>query len=149
MTPGLTPSQTVGPYLSLGLPWPAGADAPGEVRVRIAGRVLDGEGVPVPDALVETWDPEARAFCRCPTDDDGRWAVSTPRAPHLGVSVFARGLLHRVVTRIYLADDPDDPVLASVPAERRGTLIAMEEGPGAYRFDVRLQGEGETVFFDV
>jgi protocatechuate 3,4-dioxygenase alpha subunit len=146
---GLTPAQTVGPYLELGLPWPAGADAPGPARVRIAGRVLDGEGAPVPDALVETWDAVARAFCRCPTDDDGRWAVSTPRAPHYGVNVFARGLLHRVVTRIYLADDPEDPVLATVPPDRRATLIAVPDGPDAFRFDVRLQGEGETVFFDV
>ena len=149
MTPGLTPSQTVGPYLAIGLPWEAGPVAPGDDLVRIAGRVLDGEGAPVPDALVETWDPGSRAFCRCATDDDGRWAVTTPRAPHLGVNVLARGLLHRVVTRIYLAGDPDDPVLARVPPERRDTLVAEEQGPGAYRFDVRLQGEGETVFFDV
>jgi protocatechuate 3,4-dioxygenase alpha subunit len=132
--------------------------------------VLDGRGKPVPDALVETWqsDPPAserfRAFARCPTDDEGRWHVvtlpprpvpgrgGTTQAPHLAVSVFARGLLHRVATRIYFADREDanvaDPVLASVPAARRDTLLAQRIDDG-YRFDIRLQGPGETVFFDV
>ena len=103
--------------------------------MRIAGRVLDGAGEPVPDALVETWDA-------------GSWFVVTPPADHLAVSVFARGLLHRVVTRIYLAADHDDPVLARVPAGRRDTLLAERTDDG-YRFDIRLQGPGETVFFDV
>jgi protocatechuate 3,4-dioxygenase alpha subunit len=93
-------------------------------------------------------DPAARAFARCPTADDGSWAVRTPPAPYLAVSVFARGLLHRVVTRIYLAPDPGDPVLARVPAARRDTLLAQRTDDG-YRFDIRLQGPGETVFFDV
>ncbi len=147
MTPPLTPAQTVGPYLSLGLPWAEGpvADPAG---VRLAGRVLDGAGDPVPDALVETWDPGAQAFCRCPTDNKGRWHVVTPRAPHLGVNVLARGLLHRLVTRVYLEPDPDDPVLATVAPDRRSTLVAEPDGDG-YRFDIRLQGPGETVFFDV
>jgi protocatechuate 3,4-dioxygenase, alpha subunit len=134
----------VGPYLALGLPWEDGpvADPAG---VRVAGRVLDGDGAPVPDALVETWDPAARAFARCATDDDGAWHVVTPRAPFLAVNVLARGLLHRLVTRIYFdeAAVPD-----AVPAERRHTLVAREEGWG-FRFDIRLQGEEETVFFDV
>ena len=148
----LTPSQTVGPYLSLGLPWEAGpvADPDG---ITVAGRVLDGDGAPVPDALVETWQLDPRAFARCATGDDGRWAVTVRPpggpGPHVAVNVFARGMLHRVVTRIYLDADADDPVLASVPAERRGTLIAAPDGERAFRFDVRLQGEGETVFFDV
>src|SRR4051794_29244530 len=105
----LTPGQTVGPYLAIGLPWPDGpvADPDG---VRLAGRVLDGNGDPVPDALVETWD--GRAFARCPTDDDGRWHVVIPRAPFVAVNVLARGLLHRLVTRAYLATPGgDDPVL--------------------------------------
>ncbi len=149
---GLTPSQTVGPYLSLGLPWEDGpvADPDG---ITIAGRVLDGHGEPVVDALVETWQPAPRAFTRCPTDDDGRWSVRVPMpdgpAPHVAVNVFARGMLHRVVTRAYLDPQAADAVLASVPAERRGTLIAVPEGGRAYRFDVRLQGADETVFFDV
>jgi protocatechuate 3,4-dioxygenase, alpha subunit len=145
----LTPSQTVGPYLDIGLPWEQGAVAdPGGVR--IAGRVLDGAGEPVTDALVETWDAASRSFARCPTAGDGTWFVVTPRPPagHLAVSVFARGLLHRVVTRIYLDLDPADPVLARVPAGRRDTLVAQRSDDG-YRFDIRLQGPGETVFFDV
>ena len=170
-----TPSQTVGPYLAIGLPWEDGPDVvpegtPGAVWVW--GTVFDGAGEPVPDALIETWQADAdgrfdhpddprgavsgfRGFGRCPTDADGAYAIRTVlpgalpgQAPHIDVSVFARGLLHRVVTRIYFADDPADPVLASVPAERRSTLIATKSG-GGYRFDVRLQGEGETVFFDV
>jgi protocatechuate 3,4-dioxygenase alpha subunit len=108
--------------------------------------VLDGDGAPVPDALVETWDPAARAFCRSATDDDGAWHVVTPAAPFWAVTVLARGLLHHVVTRIYL--DVDD-VPAAVPADRRGTLVAVPDDEGGYRFDIRLQGEGETVFFAV
>jgi protocatechuate 3,4-dioxygenase alpha subunit len=143
----LTPSQTVGPFHSIGLPWERGPVAdPGGVR--ISGRVLDGAGEPVGDALVETWDPASRAFARCPTADDGSWAVRTPATEHLAVSVFARGLLHRVVTRIYLASEPGDAVLARVPAARRDTLLAQRTDDG-YRFDIRLQGPGETVFFDV
>jgi protocatechuate 3,4-dioxygenase alpha subunit len=143
----LTPSQTVGPFLDIGLPWEDGPVAdPGGVR--IAGRVLDGAGEPVGDALVETWDAASRAFARCPTADDGSWAVVTPAAPYLAVSVFARGLLHRVVTRIYFGAHPDDGVLARVPAARRATLLAEPTDDG-YRFDIRLQGPGETVFFDV
>jgi protocatechuate 3,4-dioxygenase alpha subunit len=180
----LTPSQTVGPYLSIGLPWPDGPfvvlDAdPGGFWVH--GIVTDGAGDPVPDALIETWqaDPRGRfdhpddprgavsgfrGFGRCPTDDTGRYAIRTlkpgpvpgpggaPQAPHIDVSVLARGLLHRVVTRIYFADERDanaaDPVLNTVPADRRGTLLAAPDAEG-YRFDIRLQGEQETVFFDV
>jgi protocatechuate 3,4-dioxygenase, alpha subunit len=173
-----TPSQTVGPYLHIALPWDDGPyvvpeDTPGAIWLR--GRVTDGNGDPVPDGLVETWqaDPDGRfdhtddprgavpaaggfrGFGRCPTDADGRYAILTLRpgaigdqAPHVDVSVFARGLLDRVVTRIYFADldNSGDPVLASVPAERRATLLARPTGDG-YRFDIRLQGDHETVFF--
>ncbi|HEY1969350.1 MAG TPA: protocatechuate 3,4-dioxygenase subunit alpha [Pseudonocardia sp.] len=174
-----TPSQTVGPYLAIGLPWPDGPDvvpAGTEGAVRIGGTVYDGAGAPVPDALVETWqaspdgrfdhpdDPRGgqsgwRGFGRCPTDEAGRWAVRTVlpgalpgQAPHIDVSVFARGLLARLVTRIYFpehtAEQTADPVLAQVQADRVHTLLARREGDG-YRFDVRLSGDGETVFFDV
>jgi protocatechuate 3,4-dioxygenase alpha subunit len=182
---GLTPSQTVGPYLSIGLPWPDGpfvVDPGGPDAVRISGVVYDGAGVPVPDALIETWqaDPQGyfnhpddprekatdfRGFGRCPTAEDGTYQIvtarpgpvpaadGTPQAPHIAVSVFARGLLNRVVTRIYFGDEEAanavDPVLVAVPAERRTTLIAVPEGPGGYRFDVRLQGSHETVFFAI
>jgi protocatechuate 3,4-dioxygenase, alpha subunit len=186
---GLTPSQTVGPFLAIGLPWPDGPDvvAPGTPgAITIGGRVLDGAGEPVPDALVETWqaapdgsfahpddprgrgDPGFRGFGRSATDAGGRYHIVTLRpgafpavgggteAPHLDVSVFARGLLDRVVTRIYFPGEPEanaaDPVLASIadPA-RRATLIAAADpgAPGTLRFDIRLQGDHETVFFDV
>jgi protocatechuate 3,4-dioxygenase alpha subunit len=181
---GSTPSQTVGPFLSIGLPWPDGPDVvpdgtPGAVWLH--GVVTDGAGTPLPDALIETWqaDPDGRfdhpddprgrvpgfrGFGRCPTDDDGRYAIrtlkpgrvpgpdDTAQAPHVDVSVFARGLLHRVVTRIYFADEAaanaTDPVLASVPEPRRATLVATRDARG-YRFDIRLQGDDETVFFAV
>lgn len=179
MSLGSTPSQTVGPYLSIGLTWEDGPTVvdegtPGAVWIR--GVVADGEGTPVPDALIETWQadphgrfdhpddprgaqPGFRGFGRCPTNDDGEYGILTQvpgalpgEAPHINVSVFARGMLHRVVTRIYFPDNADanaaDEVLASVPEARRDTLIATRTGDG-YRFDVRLQGEGETVFFDV
>ena len=107
--------------------------------------MLDGEGAPVPDALVETWDPDSRAFARCATDDDGYWSVVTPAARFLAVNVFARGLLHHVVTRIHFEAGS---VPEAVPAHRRRTLIAEPEGDG-YRFDIRLQGPDETVFFDL
>ncbi|MBO0849404.1 MAG: protocatechuate 3,4-dioxygenase subunit alpha [Pseudonocardia sp.] len=174
-----TPSQTVGPFLSIGLPWPDGPDVvpPGTAgEVTISGRVFDGAGEPVPDAMVETWqaDPDGRfdhpddprgpvsgwrGFGRCPTDDDGRYLIRTVlpgalpgQAPHLDVSVFARGLLHRVVTRIYFPEHTEahatDPVLAAVPEGRRRTLVAVASDDG-YLFDIRLQGAEETVFFDV
>ncbi|MFE0025334.1 protocatechuate 3,4-dioxygenase subunit alpha [Amycolatopsis sp. NPDC059021] len=176
-----TPSQTVGPYLSIGLPWPDGPyvvpeGTPGGVWIR--GTVFDGAGEPIPDAMIETWqaDPEGRfdhpddprgagaqgfrGFGRCPTGTAGDYGIFTvlpgvvpgetgaPQAPHVDVSVFARGLLHRVVTRVYFEDQDNsgDPVLASVPEDRRHTLIAAKTKDG-YRFDVRLQGDGETVFF--
>jgi protocatechuate 3,4-dioxygenase alpha subunit len=172
----LTPSQTVGPFFAIGLPWPDGPYAaplgtPGAFWLR--GRVLDGAGEPVPDALVETWQADEdgrfghpdgpRCFGRCPTDEHGQWAIHTvrpgrvvgadgrPQAPHLDLSVFARGLLDRVVTRVYLPGEPAndaDPVLASVDPGRLGTLVAAP-APDGYTFDIRLQGCAETVFFDV
>lgn len=145
--PGETPSQTVGPYLALGLPWEEGPIADPE-GVLITGYVRDGAGEPVIDALVETWQLDPPAYARCPTDDQGRWAVRVPAAPFLAAHVFARGLLRHLTTRIYLAPAPNDPVLESVPEDRRHTLIATPQRDG-YRFDIRLQGDGETVFFDV
>ena len=145
--PGETPSQTVGPYLAIGLPWQGGpvADADG---VRISGYVLDGAAEPIVDALVETWYHDPPTFARSPTDDDGRWGVTVPAAPYFAVHVLARGLLRHLTTRIYLDPAPDDPVLESLPADRRDTLIAERDGD-SYRFDIRIQGERETVFFDV
>jgi protocatechuate 3,4-dioxygenase, alpha subunit len=171
-----TPSQTVGPFLSIGLPWPEGPfavspDTPGAIRIAVT--VRDGAGEPVPDALIETWqaDPEPseaagfRGFGRSGFEEgDGSYEVWTLKpgpvpapdggiqAPHIDVSVFARGLLNRCVTRIYFADEEEanaaDPVLASVPAARRETLLAQPTDDG-YQFDIRLQGPGETVFFAI
>jgi protocatechuate 3,4-dioxygenase, alpha subunit len=173
---GTTPSQTVGPYLGIGLPWPDGPevvarDASGAIRVH--GFLIDGAGEPVPDGLIETWqaDPggrfggDFRGFGRAATAEDGAWEVftlkpgpvpgpdGTPQAPHIAVSVFARGLLDRVVTRIYFGDEPEanaaDPVLAGIADPvARATLIARPEA-GGYRFDVHLQGPDETLFFAI
>jgi protocatechuate 3,4-dioxygenase, alpha subunit len=181
----VAPSQTLGPFFSIGLPWPDGELAvtegtPGAFR--ISGRVIDGAGDPVPDAMVELWqadphgnfghpdDPRGgrstgfRGFARCPTDALGKWFALTVKpgrfpapdgseqAPHIAVSVMARGILTRLATRIYFEDEQEandrDPVLSSLPEERRSTLIATRVDDG-YHFDVHLQGELETVFFDV
>ena len=150
---GPTPSQTVGPYFEIGLPWDGGAVAAAE-GITVWGHVVDGAGDPVPDALLETWqaDPSPgdgfRGFTRVGTDEDGRWEIRTllpgGQTPFLDVSVLGRGMLQRVVTRVYF-DAGDVPQF--VPEGRRGTLVAIPDGEDRYRFDVRLQGEGETVFF--
>jgi protocatechuate 3,4-dioxygenase alpha subunit len=179
-----TPSQTVGPFFSIGLPW---ADGPFVVAegtpdaFRVVGKVLDGAGEPVPDALIEVWqaDPDGRfdhpddprgavaregfrGFGRGETDVSGRFWFLTVKpgplpapdggteAPHLNISVFCRGMLVRLVTRMYFPDEAanaDDPVLHTIN-DRRGTLIA-EPAPYGFRFDIHLQGDDETVFFDL
>jgi protocatechuate 3,4-dioxygenase alpha subunit len=193
---GITPSQTVGPFFKYGLT-PNGQydwndaftgnlvtpDTSGE-RIRIEGRVFDGDGQPVPDCMLEVWqadsqgrfaDPQDkralpnatfRGFGRCGTDANGAYAFDTimpgqvpdpdgkPQAPHILLAVFGRGMLRHLYTRIYFggeAANEADPVLALVPADRRATLIAAcESGGGAvYRLDLRLQGDNETVFFDI
>ena len=139
-----TPSQTVGPFLAIGLPWEHGPVAdPGGVC--IFGHVLDGAGEAVPDALVETWQPEPATFARCATDDEGRWHVVVPRTPYVAVHIFARGLLRHLTTRICFDESalPD-----GVPVDRRDTL-RPEESDDGYRFDIRIQGDQETVFFDL
>jgi len=192
--PERTPSQTVGPFLHIALaPEPYGVreivshvvaepGMPG-THIRIEGRVVDGEGKPLPDALVEIWQADHqgryahpadgrplasnsfRGFGRCPTDEHGGYRFDTvepgavpgpngsTQAPHIDVGIFARGILKRMFTRIYFAGDPanaSDPILALVPAERRETLMARPDAanPRLYRFDIRLQGGEETVFFD-
>jgi protocatechuate 3,4-dioxygenase alpha subunit len=178
----ITPSQTVGPFLSLGLTWTDGhlvvpEGTPGAIR--ISGVLLDGVGAPVPDGVIETWqaDPDGRfdhpddprgasgsgfaGFGRCPTDDEGRYRIVTVKpgalgdgqAPHIDVTVLARGLLQHVVTRIYFPDEGEanaaDPLLSSLPPERAATLVAAPVDEGELRFDIRLQGAGETVFLQV
>jgi len=155
LTSGPTPSQTVGPFFSIGLVRPrlenaVAQDAPGAIR--LTGTVYDGEGAPVPDALVETWQTEPRElFARCGCEPrEGAYEVVTLEpggaAPWIDVSVFARGLLDRVVTRIYFMAEA---LPGAVPPGRRETLLAARDSDDAYRFDIRLQGPGETVFFDV
>jgi protocatechuate 3,4-dioxygenase alpha subunit len=159
-----TPSQTVGPFFSFALPFPgdanAGAVAPSGDALRIEGQVFDGTGATVPDAILELWQGDA--FVRCATDATGRYRVTLPKprpspgpngttqAPHLEVSVFGRGLLRHLATRIYFPDEEEanaaDPMLALVDPARRASLVARREDDGL-RFDVRLQGAPETVFF--
>jgi protocatechuate 3,4-dioxygenase alpha subunit len=148
----MTPSQTAGGYFGVALPAYAGpriAPAGHPAAISVHGVVLDGCGLPVGEALVETWQTGPDGLARCPTDGHGRYEIVTlaPRSGYLAALVFGRGLLRPVATRIYLVPTDDDPVLAGVPPERRGTLIAQPDGRQSYRFDVRLQGPGETVFF--
>ncbi|MGA8144941.1 MAG: protocatechuate 3,4-dioxygenase subunit alpha [Candidatus Acidiferrales bacterium] len=183
-----TTSQTVGPFFRIGCSWlnRDGLADPGVSghRVTIEGRVLDGDGTPVPDALLEIWQANShgkyahpddnqdkpvesgfQGFGRIPTDDDGKFRFATikpgpvpgpdgkTQAPHLAISVFARGLLRRLVTRIYFPDETGnaaDFVLNLVEPERRGTLVARNSTTaGVLEWNVVLQGPGETVFFDV
>jgi protocatechuate 3,4-dioxygenase alpha subunit len=135
MTLSLTPSQTVGPYFTIGLcRRPENELVPDGVR--LVGRLLDGQDLPVNDGVIEVWDAAGRRWGRCGTDAEGRFSfLIAQETSHLEAYVFARGLLRHQLTRIYLRDG--DPALA---AEAEG---------GAYRFDIRLQGDGQTVFFAV
>lgn len=186
-----TPSQTVGPFFAYGLtPQQYGypfkslitSELAGEategLRISVIGQVLDGEGKPVNDALVEIWCPPARGgrdrgvnserkgFARAGTgaDPDTRFIfdmvkperIGDRQAPHLNVVLTMRGLLNHLFTRIYFEDEAaanaEDPVLAKVPEDRRATLIArrtLDAGAAVYRFDIHMQGPDETVFFDV
>ena len=193
---GITPSQTVGPFFHFSLtPTDQGfrgiaddnlvtPDAVG-APIRIAGRLIDGAGNPVPDAMIEIWQADAQGryahargekprpnakftgFGRSATDKDGVFSFDTikpgsvpgpegkPQAPHIVVCIFSRGMLRQIYTRLYFSDEAAngaDPILMLVPADRRGTLIAHKQpgsGPAVYRFDIRVQGDNETVFFDI
>jgi len=194
---GITPSQTVGPFFAYGLT-PNGKydwadtfsnnlvtpDASGE-RIRVQGRVFDGDGKPIPDSMLEIWQADAQGryanpadqrslpnakftgFGRCATDDNGGYSFDTvkpgpvpgpngkPQAPHIMLVIFARGMLRQSYTRIYFSDEAatsGDPILALVPADRRDTLIAKRDvkaGQPVYTFDIQMQGDHETVFFEV
>lgn len=200
---GQTPWQTVGPFFHYALPWKGGADlieggsdlgarldlvpaghdllavhqrraAPSGQQLEITGLVLDADGAPIVDALVEIWQADSQGryggseggflgFGRCATDEHGRYRFRTIRpgrvagpngtvqAAHIAFGVLGRGLLKRLATRLYFADDPanaDDPVLALVPEDRRDTLLARMSD-GVWRFDIRIAGPQETVFFEI
>ena len=185
-----TPSQTVGPFYSIGLTDRAmntlvTDNTPGQ-RIRIEGRITDGDGKPVTDAMIEIWQANAAGrynhpndkqekpldqsfigWGRSATEPSGLYSFETIKpgpvpasdqsvqAPHINMIVFARGMLVHAFTRIYFSDEPaneTDSVLNSVERERRQTLIAArheENRKTIYRFDIRLQGKDETVFFDM
>jgi protocatechuate 3,4-dioxygenase alpha subunit len=201
----ITPSQTVGPFFAYGLApkgrcqWdPNGSyawketigdnlitpDVTGQ-KIRIEGRITDGDGAPINDAMIEIWQADSQGryahargekprpnakftgFGRSATDKDGIYSFDTvkpgavpgpngkPQAPHVVVCIFSRGMLRQIYTRLYFSDEAAngaDAILNVVPADRRGTLIAHKEPGGAvplYRFDIRVQGDNETVFFDI
>ena len=168
-------SQTVGPFFNFalttnsGLGKMAGVDVEGE-RIQLEFRVSDGDGVATPgDTMIELWQADAAGsyegsasftgFGRLETDVDGVCTFETIRpgrvdgqAPHISVIVFGRGLNRHLFTRVYFAGEPandTDAALALVPAERRSTLIAQPVGGNTWRMEIRLQGENETVFFDL
>ena len=197
MSRGQTPSQTVGPFFAYGLtpeqfryPFRGTVGSvmarPGTdgAHIRIVGNVFDGEGTPVPDAMIELWqanahgrynhpadgrqdnllDPDFNGFGRAGTDTQGGFVFETVKpgpigdgqAPHINLVLFMRGMLSHAYTRIYFSDEATanetDPVLAQVEPSRRETLIARcDETPAGaiYRFDIHMQGDAETVFFDV
>jgi protocatechuate 3,4-dioxygenase alpha subunit len=200
----ITPSQTVGPFFAYGLTpkgrakWdPNGtyswketvtdnlvtADATGE-KIHIEGRITDGDGNAINDAMIEIWQADSqgryasprdrrrpnakfKGFGRSATDKDGMFGFDTikpgpvpgpngkAQAPHIVFCIFSRGMLRQIYTRLYFSDEAAngaDPILGLVPADRRQTLIATKETRGGqplYRFDIRVQGENETVFFDI
>lgn len=174
-----TPGQTVGPFYGYAMPFDHDNELvpPGSSRaVQLHGVVYDGAGTPVPDAILEIWQPDETGavpretgslrrdgftftgFGRSAVDPEGRFSFSTVdpgptetgKPGFISVVIFARGLLNRLFTRIYVPDDADalaaDPLLASLPDEDRARLIATREADGSLRFDIRLQGEDETPF---
>ena len=174
-----TPGQTIGPFYGYALPFEKGGEllAPGlPGAIRLQGTVRDGAGDPIPDALLEIWQADAEGnipqktgslvrdgytftgWGRTAVDNTGNYTFTTVNpgpteegsAPFISVVIFARGLLNKLHTRMYLPEDQEalakDPLLSSLPEERRRTLIATREADGGLRWDIKLQGEGETVF---
>ena len=176
-----TPGQTVGPFFGYALPYEKGSEllppgTPGSIR--LTGTVYDGNGDPIPDAILEIWQADAEGnvvqeagslvrdgytftgFGRTPVGHTGKYTFTTVnpgptepgKAPFIAMAVFARGLMNRLFTRVYLPEDADalaaDPLLASLEPARRKTLIAERLTDGSLHFDVRLQGEDETVFLE-
>jgi protocatechuate 3,4-dioxygenase alpha subunit len=176
-----TPGQTVGPFYGYALPYEKDREllAPGSLdSIRLQGTVYDGAGHPIPDAILEIWQPDSEGnivsrtgslvrdgytftgWGRCAVGNSGVYTFTTlnpgPTKPgaaaFISVAVFARGLMNRLFTRIYLPENEEalakDPLLSSLDPERRKTLIARRDADGGLTFDIRLQGEGETVFLD-
>lgn len=174
-----TPAQTVGPFFGFALPYAGGSELVSDARegaIRLHGTVFDGEGAPVPDTMLEIWQPDQQGrvsaatgslhrdgytftgFGRSAVDGEGHYTFTTlnpgpsgpGKAPFIVVAVFARGLLDRLYTRAYLPEHTQalaaDPLVSTVPAERRSSLIAEREDDGGLRFDIHLQGDAETVF---
>lgn len=176
-----TPGQTVGPFYGYALPYEKDREllAPGSLdSIRLQGTVYDGAGHPIPDAILEIWQPDSEGnivsrtgslvrdgytftgWGRCAVGNSGVYTFTTvnpgPTKPgaaaFISVAVFARGLMNRLFTRIYLPENEEalakDPLLSSLDPERRKTLIARRDADGGLTFDIRLQGESETVFLD-
>jgi protocatechuate 3,4-dioxygenase, alpha subunit len=176
-----TPAQTVGPFYGYALPYDKDREllAPGSPgSIRLQGTVYDGAGHPIPDAILEIWQPDSEGkivsktgslvrdgytftgWGRSAVGNSGVYTFTTVNpgatkpgaAPFISVAVFARGLMNRLFTRIYLPENEEalakDPLLSSLDRERRKTLIARRDADGGLTFDIRLQGEGETVFLD-
>lgn len=173
------PGQTIGPFYGYALPFEKGGELVNQAHpaaVRLHGVVYDGNGEVIPDSMLEIWQADENGtvvsrdgslvrdgytftgWGRVPVDNVGHYTFTTVnpgpteegKAPFIMLTVFARGLLNRLFTRIYLPEDTEalanDPLLTSLPADRRKTLIATREADGSLRFDIRLQGEDETVF---
>jgi len=174
-TPGLSASQTIGPFFRYGLAWTNGEhafpkNAPGE-HIELTGILTDGAGTPIGDAMIEFWQADAEGrfsgpnkgscpgFARCYTSPEGRYTLHTvkpgavagadgkPQAPHILMCLFSRGMLAQVYTRVYLEADAQDAVLKAAGA-RADTLVARAAGKGKYEWDIVLQGARETVFLD-
>ena len=168
MTLPVTTSQTIGPFSHEAWAWAieATASTSGSApSITVSGQILDGAGAPIDDAMIEMWCPDARGaertsalpgFRRVPSGADGGFSMTLSHVPVPGqpaalVTVLARGLLVHQFSAVFLEDDPHlatSATLGQVPSARRATLIARKIAPGQYRWDVRMQGEHETVFFD-
>jgi protocatechuate 3,4-dioxygenase, alpha subunit len=174
-----TPGQTIGPFYGYALPFEKGHELVHRAHagsIRLHGVVSDGHGEPIPDSMLEIWQADEHGeisrkdgslvrddhtftgWGRVAVDNVGHYTFTTVnpgpteegKAPFILLTVFARGLLNRLFTRIYLPEDTEalanDPLLSSLPEDRRRTLIATREENGDLRFDIRLQGGNETVF---
>ena len=169
MTTAITTSQTIGPFSHEAWQWAVDLGAAASAAaagITITGTIHDGDGTPINDAQIEVWQPGAEqaeaaldvpAFRRIPSDDQGGFSftladiAAQPGQPVAYVTVFARGLVKHQFTAVFLADDPalaTSAILEQVPAARRPTLLASKTSDGQYRWDIRMQGEHETAFFD-